>query len=139
MAREGLIIVTAKNLSEADRELWLSFDEMALRETYVYDTKTKKVLQPANKLQCVMVTLLEVEFPEIPIDILKLFNKTRFFIRLKKLNGDLKVYNKKYKKRYKNFVSKFLFFFIINIWYKHEIFYKMLKNVMYDMSSQSAR
>ena len=110
MAREGLDIVTAKNLSEADRELWLSFDEMALRETYVYDTKTKKVLQPAKKLQCVMVTLLEVEFPEIPIDILKLFNKTRFFIRLKKLNGDLKVHNKKYKKRYKNFVSKFNFF-----------------------------
>ena len=58
VAREGLDIVTAKNLSEADRELWLSFDEMALRETYVYDTKTKKVLQPAKKLQCVMVRSL---------------------------------------------------------------------------------
>ena len=60
-----------------------------------------------------LVTLLEVEFPEIPFDILKLFSKTRFFIRLKKLNGDLKVHNKKYKKRY--------------------------KNVMYDMSSRSTR
>ena len=31
--------------------------------------------------------LLNVEFPEIPMDIVNLFSKTRFFIRLKKLNG----------------------------------------------------
>ena len=52
-------------------------------------------------------TLLNVEFPEIPLDIVNLFSKTRFFIRLKKLNGDLKVLKKKYKKQYQNHVNKF--------------------------------
>ena len=41
-----------------------------------------------------MSTLLNVEFPEIPIDIVNLFSKTRFFIHLKKLKGDLKVLKK---------------------------------------------
>ena len=54
-----------------------------------------------------LAALLQVEFHEIPSEILELFSKTRFFIRLKKLNGDLKVHNKKYKKRYNNFVCKF--------------------------------
>ena len=53
-----LEILSAKNLSEADRELWLSFDEMAIRESYLYNSKTKTVLQPAKKLQCVMVRSL---------------------------------------------------------------------------------
>ena len=52
-------------------------------------------------------TLLNVEFPEIPLDIVNLFSKTRFFIRLKKLNGDLKVLKKIYKKQYQNHVNKF--------------------------------
>ena len=54
-----------------------------------------------------LVALLEVEFPEIALEIINLFSKTRFFIRLKKLNGDLKVVKKKYKKRYQNHVNKF--------------------------------
>ena len=54
-----------------------------------------------------LALLLQVEFPKIPFEILELFSKTRFFIRLKKLNGELKVHNKKYKKRYNNFVCKF--------------------------------
>ena len=54
-----------------------------------------------------LAALLEVEFPEIAVDIINLFSETRFFIRLKKLNGDLKVLKKKYKKRYQNHVNKF--------------------------------
>ena len=53
-----LDILSAKNLSQADRELWLAFDEMAIRESYLYNSKTKTVLQPAKKLQCVMVRSL---------------------------------------------------------------------------------
>ena len=61
-----LDILSAKSLSAADRELWLSFDEMALRESYLYDPKTKKVLLPAKKLQCVMVRSLISGF-KLPI------------------------------------------------------------------------
>ena len=53
-----LDIVSAKNMTEADKNLWLAFDEMALREAYVYNGKTKTVLEPAKKLQCVMVRSL---------------------------------------------------------------------------------
>ena len=41
-----------------------------------------------------LATLINVEFPETPVDFVNLFSKTRFFIRLKKLNGDLKVLKK---------------------------------------------
>ena len=57
-----------------------------------------------------LVTLLEVEFSEIPLDILKLFSKTRFFIRLKKLNGDLKVHNTNIKNAITTLLVNFSFF-----------------------------
>ena len=53
-----------------------------------------------------LTALLEVEFPDIPREILYLFSKTRFFIRIKKLNNDLKIHKTKFKKRYCNFVNK---------------------------------
>ena len=82
------------------KDLLIMFEERfrALHEDTVYPYE-----DPIGTL----ALLLQVEFPEITFEILELFSKTRFFIRLKKLNGELKVHNKKYKKRYNNFVCKF--------------------------------
>ena len=52
-------------------------------------------------------TLINVELPEMPVDIVNLFSKTRSLIRLKKLNNNLTVLKKKYKKQYQNHVNKF--------------------------------
>ena len=82
------------------KDLLIRFEERfrALHEDTVYPYE-----DPIGTL----ALLLQVEFPEIPSEILKLFSKTRVFIRLKKLNCELKVHRKKYKKRYNNFVCKF--------------------------------
>ena len=47
------------------------------------------------------------DFPGFPWDILLLFSKTRFFIRLKTLNNDLKTSEKKFRRGYVRFISKF--------------------------------
>ena len=97
--------VASKALETADPALHTA--DPALQTEERFRALHEETVYPYEDPIGTLVTLLEVEFPEIPFDILKLFSKTRFFIRLKKLNGDLKVHNKRYKKRYKNFVSKF--------------------------------
>ena len=54
-----------------------------------------------------LATLLKTEFPHIGWDLLYLFCKTRFFIRLKKLNNDLQLKKKKFRRSFVKFVSKF--------------------------------
>ena len=53
-----------------------------------------------------LTALLEVEFKDVPVEILGLFSKARFFIRLKKLNLDVKSKKKGFKRRHAKFMSK---------------------------------
>ena len=54
-----LNIIKSKNISSQNPDLWLSFDEMYLREAWVYDAKQKVFLPPAKKLQVIMVRNLK--------------------------------------------------------------------------------
>ena len=46
-------------------------------------------------------------FPTYPKDVLKLFSKTRFFIRMKYLNEKLEVKEKHLRSRFSNHINKF--------------------------------
>ena len=53
-----LDILKAKKTTDRDRHIILSFDEMEIKECWIYDARNKEVIPPAKKLQVVMVRSL---------------------------------------------------------------------------------
>ena len=49
-----LKILSAKHQKPEDKQVWLSFDEMALKQNWTYDFQNKQALPPAKKLQVCM-------------------------------------------------------------------------------------
>ena len=55
----------------------------------------------------IFANILKLKHPTLPMDMLRLYSKTRFFIRLKFLNNELAVVEKSMKRRYVTHINKF--------------------------------
>ena len=55
----------------------------------------------------IFANILKLKHPTLPMDMLRLYSKTRFFIRLKFLNNELSVVEKSMKRRYVTHINKF--------------------------------
>ena len=56
----------------------------------------------------ILAKILQIKYIDMPYDLLQLFSRTRFFIRLKYLNNEMKVLEKTIKRRYTIHVNKFI-------------------------------
>ena len=56
----------------------------------------------------ILAKILQIKNIDMPYDLLQLFSRTRFFIRLKYLNNEMKVLEKTIKRRYSIHVNKFI-------------------------------
>ena len=56
----------------------------------------------------ILARLLHIKNQDMPYELLQLFSRTRFFIRLKYLNNEMQVLEKTIKRRYTIHVNKFI-------------------------------
>ena len=90
--------------------LYIPSDEL---KQYLDEFETDFALyhNPSLSLQedsiIIFANILKLKHPTLPMDMLTLYSKTRFFIRLKFLNNELLVVEKSMKRRYVTHINKF--------------------------------
>ena len=61
----------------------------------------------------ILAKILQLKNPGVPLDLLQLFSRARFYMRLKYLNKELHVHEKSIQRRYTIHVNKFVWLFIL--------------------------